>query len=73
MTGSEDEIAAVTRAYKVYVRKAGEGPDAMFDHSSIIYLMDRQGRFLAHYTLDPTPGASERMAKDLQAKVAAAS
>jgi protein SCO1 len=73
LTGSEEEIAAAAKAYKVYYRKAGEGADAMFDHSSIIYLMDRQGRFLAHYQLDPQPGASDAMAKDLKAKIAAAS
>ena len=52
LTGTPDETAAVAKAYRAYYAKAGktESPDYLMDHSSIIYLMDRQGRFLKHFT-----------------------
>ena len=72
LTGSEEQIAAVAKAYKAYYAKPS-ADSTVLDHSTIIYLMDRQGRFLAHYQLDPQPGATEAMAKDLKARIAAAS
>lgn len=45
LTGSPAEIAAVARAYHVYYKKAGDGPNYSMDHTSIVYLMDPAGRF----------------------------
>ncbi len=52
LTGSPDEIAAVARAYRVYYAKAGKtGTDEYtMDHSSIVYLMGPDGRFVKHFT-----------------------
>jgi len=50
LTGSDPQIRAAAKAYGVYYRKAGEGQDYLMDHSSIIYLMDRSGRYLTHFT-----------------------
>ena len=52
LTGTADEIAAAAKAYRVYYAKAGkiQSTDYLMDHSSIIYLMDPQGRFLKHFT-----------------------
>ncbi len=53
LTGTPEEIAAVAKAYRVYyARAAGEtSPDAyLVDHSSIIYLMGPDGRFVKHFT-----------------------
>ncbi len=53
LTGTADEIASVAKAYRVYYSKVenNAGPDNyLMDHSTIIYLMDRQGRFLKHFT-----------------------
>jgi protein SCO1/2 len=57
LTGSAAEIAAIARAYRVYYKKAassGASEDYEMDHSTTIYLMDRQGRFRKHfgYTTD---------------------
>jgi protein SCO1/2 len=52
LTGSLEEIDKVAKAYRVYYAKgkeAGEG-DYLMDHSSIIYLMDKQGTFLKHFS-----------------------
>lgn len=49
LTGSEPEIAAVARAYKVHrrkVRPAAGGPEAyIVDHGSLTYLMGPDGQF----------------------------
>ncbi len=53
MTGSADEIAAVARAYRVYFRKAKDERSAAgytVDHSSIVYLMGPDGKFITHFT-----------------------
>lgn len=45
LTGTDAQIAAVAKAYKVYYAKSGSGPDYLMDHASAIYLMDPMGRF----------------------------
>ena len=55
LTGSADQIKQAAKVYRVYYRKAepasGEPPkDYLMDHSSVIYLMDREGRYLTHFT-----------------------
>ena len=52
LTGSADEIAAAAKAYRVYFSRvdAEQGSEAyLMDHSNIIYLMGRDGKFLAHF------------------------
>ncbi len=71
LTGSEAEIAAVAKAYKVHRRKLtqphhGAG-DYAVDHGSLTYLMDRDGRFL---TLLPHRTGAERMAAVLRSYLA---
>jgi protein SCO1 len=63
LTGSEAEIAAVAKAYKVHRRKLtqhhhGKGEYAV-DHGSLTYLMGREGRFV---TLLPHNSGAERLA-----------
>ena len=54
LTGSPEQIAKVAKAYRVYYAKAGEdGVDAddyLMDHTSITYLMDRDGTFRLHFS-----------------------
>jgi protein SCO1/2 len=52
LTGSERDIAAVTKAYRVYSAKSpgSAGAAYLMDHTSLVYLMDRDGRFAAHFT-----------------------
>lgn len=66
LTGSESEIAAIARAYKVHRRKLtlphhGAAEYAV-DHGSLTYLMDREGRFL---TLLPHNSGAPRLAEIL--------
>lgn len=49
LTGTEDEIKTISKLYKVYAAQSDEGPsssDYLIDHSTLIYLMDRDGKFL---------------------------
>ena len=53
LTGSEADIAAVAKAYRVYYAKAKGAentPDYLMDHSTILYLMGPDGKFVKHFT-----------------------
>jgi protein SCO1 len=57
LTGTPDQIATVARAYRVYYaeHRTGSGPgDYSMDHSSILYLMDPKGAFVAPIRADQT-------------------
>ena len=50
LTGTAEQIAAVAKEYRVYYaeRRTGPGPnDYSMDHSSVLYLMDPDGKFVA--------------------------
>ena len=56
LTGTVDQIAQAKKEFKVYAAKhptADGGYD--MDHSSIIYLMDPNGRFIAVFTHESSP------------------
>lgn len=52
LTGTPEQIAQVARAYRVYYQKVPpkDGGPYLMDHSSIVYLLDRNGRFVTHFT-----------------------
>jgi len=58
LTGTPEQIRKVARAYRVYYRKTDEkkGSDYLMDHSSTVYLMDRNGKYLKHFAYGMTPG-----------------
>jgi len=64
LTGTEDQIADVTSAYRVVYRRAGEGDDYLMDHSSIIYLMDAEGEFVDVFTHGTDPQAMAARLQD---------
>ena len=55
LTGTQEQVQAAAKAYKVYYAKVGDGPGYTMDHSTAIYLMDPKGRFKAviPYNLPP--------------------
>jgi len=59
LTGSAEQTAAAARAYRIYFQKAPHGDEAdyLVDHSSFVYLMGRDGRYLAHFGPDVTADA----------------
>jgi len=52
LTGTPDQIAPVLKEYHVYAKKAGSGENYGMDHTSILYLMGKDGRFLRHFNAD---------------------
>ena len=64
LTGNPEQIAKVISAYRVYARKVPlkEG-DYTMDHTALIYLMDRDGRFVSPFNIKRPP---EQAAEDLR-------
>jgi protein SCO1/2 len=64
LTGDPAALAAVAKAYRVYYKKVplDQGGYTM-DHTAIIYLMDKQGRFVSPFSLKRT---TEAAAADLR-------
>jgi protein SCO1/2 len=59
LTGDPDAIAAVAKSYRAYYRKVPlEQGGYTMDHTAIVYLMDKQGRFVAPFSLKRTTEAS---------------
>jgi protein SCO1/2 len=58
-TGDQKAIDAVEKAYRVYAKKVpiGNG-DYSMDHTALVYLMDKQDRFVAPFKLDRKPEAA---------------
>jgi protein SCO1/2 len=57
LTGSEAEVKAAARSYRVYFKKVeGENADSyLMDHTSFIYLMGPDGRYEAHFAHNASP------------------
>jgi protein SCO1/2 len=64
LSGSPGAIAQAAREYRVYYARHDEkGGDYSMDHSSIVYLMDKQGRFVSVFSQETTP---DEMASELR-------
>ncbi len=61
LTGTEEQVAAASKAYRTYYSKNGEGEDYLMDHSTQTYLMSPDG-FLDFFRRDATP---EKMAETI--------
>jgi len=56
LSGTPEQIAAVAKEYRVYYAKhPKDGGDYDMDHSSVIYVMDPRGRFVANFTHETAP------------------
>lgn len=56
LTGDPDAIAKVLAEYRVYAKKVPlKDGDYTMDHTALIYLMDRDGKFVAPFSLKRTP------------------
>lgn len=53
LSGDSQSIQQVMRQYKVYAQKVGDDPkNYTVDHSSRIYLMDRDAKLMAFFSMD---------------------
>jgi protein SCO1/2 len=59
LTGDPESLAAVLKQYRVYSKKVPT-PDGSYtmDHTAIVYLMDKDGRFVAPFSLKRRPEES---------------
>jgi protein SCO1/2 len=56
VTGDQQAIAAAEKAYRVYAKKVPiDHGDYSMDHTALVYLMDKQGRFVAPFNLKRKP------------------
>jgi protein SCO1 len=59
LTGDQAAINTATREYRVYAKKVPlQGGDYTMDHTAIVYLMDKDGQFVAPFDLKRTAEAS---------------
>jgi protein SCO1/2 len=59
LTGDRAAIDAAEKAYRVYAKKVPtENGDYSMDHTALVYLMDKQGRFVAPFSLKRKPEES---------------
>lgn len=64
LTGNPDQVSKAITAYRVYAKKVPlKDGDYTMDHTALIYLMDRDGKFVAPFNLKQTP---EQAAADLK-------
>jgi cytochrome oxidase Cu insertion factor (SCO1/SenC/PrrC family) len=70
LTGTEEQIAAAARAFRVYYNKVRTGPEPgayTMDHSAFVYLMGPDGGFRQFFSPQATP---EQMAASIRAHLA---
>lgn len=58
LTGAREAVDAATKAYRVYYKLGADraaNPNYLVDHSAILYVMGRDGKYLAHFTHETPP------------------
>ena len=61
LTGSQEEIDAVVKAYRAYARRVPTSSgDYTMDHTAIIYLMDKRGQFVGAFNIERPPAEAAR-------------
>jgi protein SCO1/2 len=59
LTGAPDAVAKVISGFRVYAKKVPlKDGDYTMDHTALIYLMDREGKFVAPFNLKRKPEAA---------------
>ncbi len=64
LTGTVEQVRQAAKAFRVYYARTDDSADYFMDHSSFVYLMDPQGRYLTHFRPATSP---EEMAKRIRA------
>ena len=68
LSGSPQSVEATEKTFRVFSRKGEKQPDGDYsmDHSSVVYLMDKNGAFVEAFNVERAP---EQAAKDLEARL----
>jgi protein SCO1/2 len=65
LTGPRAQLEPMLRAYRIYSKRApGKEEDYAVDHTTVVYLMDKNGRFVSAFNVGRKP---DEAAKDLKA------
>ncbi len=63
--GGTVEVAAVAKSYKAFVQRVPlDSGDYTMDHTAIVYMMDRNGRFFGSLDRHETEGVHQTPAPD---------
>jgi protein SCO1 len=65
LSGSQQAVEATEKTFRVFARKGQKQPDGDYsmDHSSIVYLMDKNGAFVEAFNVERSP---DEAATDLE-------
>jgi protein SCO1/2 len=65
LSGGQQAVEATEKTFRVYARKGQPQPDGDYsmDHSSIVYLMDKNGAFVEAFNVERSP---DEAAKELE-------
>ena len=64
LTGSPADVQTMVKAYRVYARKIDDKNGGYtMDHTALVYLMDKQGRFVSSLNLDRAPEETARLVR----------
>jgi protein SCO1 len=65
LSGTPQAVAATEKTFRVFARKGEKQPDGDYsmDHSSVVYLMDKNGAFIEAFNLERPPADA---AKELE-------
>lgn len=66
LSGTAEQVAQAAKEYRVYYKKHPTADGYDMDHTSIIYVMDPQGRFVTNFTHETSP---EQIAAKLRSLV----
>jgi protein SCO1/2 len=59
LTGDQASVDAAIKAYRVYAKKVPlQGGDYTMDHTAVVYLMDKNGEFVAPFDVSRSPEAA---------------
>jgi protein SCO1 len=61
LTGTQEQVDAAVKAYRAYARRVPTSKgDYTMDHTAIVYLMDRNGRFVGSFNVERPPAEAAR-------------
>lgn len=61
LSGAHEALDSMLREYRIYAKKApGDGDDYSVDHTSVVYLMDKNGRFVSSFNVARRPANAAR-------------
>lgn len=61
LTGGHEALDPMLKEYRIYAKRAaGQGEDYSVDHATVVYLMDKNGRFVSTFNVSRKPAEAAR-------------